>query len=172
MARLQILELPEGTNDDRSPFVLVVDQVPRDEPAFEALRRDLEDNDIAARIGAQGVLVFEKTVDIPTNEPPPLAEADDPERTGTTQLVYAHERSRLALCDALLLPRDTTWHKLTQKAAERQRDAAALCRRLDRVCELPERPETMAVNPEEPHTYMDGYAAGIRAAKRAVETGG
>jgi hypothetical protein len=70
MARLQILELPEGTGDDRPPYVLVVDQAPADEPRSEALRRDLADNDIAARIGARGVLVFEDTIDIPTSEVP------------------------------------------------------------------------------------------------------
>lgn len=67
MARLQILELPEGTGDDRLPFVLVVDQTPADEAAFEALRRDLSD-DIAQRIGARAVLVFEETIDIPAND--------------------------------------------------------------------------------------------------------
>jgi len=70
MARLQILELPEGSGDDRPPFVLVVDQMPRSEPAFDALRRDLEANDIAGQIGARGVLVFEETIDIPANEVP------------------------------------------------------------------------------------------------------
>jgi hypothetical protein len=44
---------------------------------------------------------------------------------------------------------------------------AALYRAIDRVRDLPERPEVMAVNPEQPHAYMDGYSAGIRAAKRA-----
>lgn len=68
MARLQILELPEGAGDDRPPFLLVVDQVPRDEPAFEALRRDLADNDIASRTGARAVLIFEDTIDIPAND--------------------------------------------------------------------------------------------------------
>lgn len=69
MARLQILELPEGADDDRPPFVLVVDQVPADEPAFDALRRDLGDHDdLLVRIGARAVLVFEDTVDIPANE--------------------------------------------------------------------------------------------------------
>ncbi len=67
MARLQILELPESTNDDRPPFVLVVDQVPRDEAGFDALRRDLSD-DVAQRIGARAVLAFETTINIPTND--------------------------------------------------------------------------------------------------------
>jgi hypothetical protein len=69
MARLQILELPEGADDDRPPFVLVVDQVSADEPAFDALRRDLGDHgDLLVRIGARAVLVFEETIDIPANE--------------------------------------------------------------------------------------------------------
>jgi hypothetical protein len=68
MARLQILELPEGSNDDRPPFVLVVDQMPADEPGFEALRRDLTDGNLAERTGARAVLVFEDTIDIPAND--------------------------------------------------------------------------------------------------------
>lgn len=70
MARLQILELPEGGGDDRPPFILVVDQVPRDEPAFDALRRDLNEGDLAQRTGARAVLVFEDTIDIPANDAP------------------------------------------------------------------------------------------------------
>ncbi|MFF7147475.1 hypothetical protein ACFZAO_05300 [Streptomyces griseoaurantiacus] len=68
MARLQILELPEGSGDDRPPFVLVVDQMPADESGFEALRRDLADGNLAERIGARAVLVFEEAVDIPAND--------------------------------------------------------------------------------------------------------
>lgn len=69
MARLQILELPEGTADDRPPFVLVIDQAPTDEAKFDAIRRDLlADGDLAPRLGARAVLVFEDTIDIPANE--------------------------------------------------------------------------------------------------------
>ncbi|MFF0166821.1 hypothetical protein [Streptomyces prasinus] len=69
MARLQILELPEGSSDDRPPFVLVVDQVPTDEARFDVIRRDLlTDGDLAERLGARAVLVFEDTVDIPAND--------------------------------------------------------------------------------------------------------
>lgn len=69
MARLQILELPEGTGDDRPPFVLVIDQVPTDEVGFDALRRDLgTPDDLLERIGARAVLVFEETIDIPAND--------------------------------------------------------------------------------------------------------
>jgi hypothetical protein len=67
MARLQILELPEGANDDRAPFVLVVDQMPADETAFDQLRTDLS-SDVAARIGARAVLAFEGSIEIPAND--------------------------------------------------------------------------------------------------------
>lgn len=64
MARLQILELPEGSGDDRPPFLLVVDE------ADEAVADDLArwPSDIAERTGARHVLVFEGTVDIPAND--------------------------------------------------------------------------------------------------------
>ncbi|MFF7329658.1 hypothetical protein [Streptomyces sp. NPDC008150] len=71
MARLQILELPEGANDERPPFILVIDQAPTDEAGFDAIRRDLlSDGDLVPRIGARAVLVFEETIDIPANDIP------------------------------------------------------------------------------------------------------
>jgi hypothetical protein len=71
VARLQILELPEGNGDDRPPFVLVVDEVPSDAVALNAICRDLfAEGDLAERIGARAVLVFEDAVDIPANEVP------------------------------------------------------------------------------------------------------
>lgn len=67
MARLQILELPEGADDNRPPFVLVIDEaatgpdgLPR--PGYR------EQRDLAEAIGAQAVLVFEDTIDIPAND--------------------------------------------------------------------------------------------------------
>ncbi|MFE0794776.1 hypothetical protein [Streptomyces mutabilis] len=71
MARLQILELPEGSNDDRPPFVLVVDQyVPR--RYVQGIGQTAEPVDeftgIAEQMGARAVLVFEETVDIPAND--------------------------------------------------------------------------------------------------------
>lgn len=70
MARLQILELPEGTDDDRPPFVLVVDQLPADDDGAAAIRRDLNNGDIPTLIGARAVLAFEDTIDIPGNDVP------------------------------------------------------------------------------------------------------
>ncbi|MDX2838001.1 hypothetical protein PV377_03105 [Streptomyces ipomoeae] len=69
MARLQILELPKGTGDDRPPFVLVADQMPSTDDAFKALCGSLGVA-TAEQIGARTVLVFEATVDIPANDIP------------------------------------------------------------------------------------------------------
>lgn len=131
MARLQILPLPEGAGDDRPPYLLVIDQLPTGDEKYDALRRDLLDNDITSRTGARAALCFEGTIDLPANDPLPLPEADDVEHAGTTQIVYAHERTRLDLCDALLLSRDTTWRELIEQVGERQRELAGLYRRLD-----------------------------------------
>lgn len=60
MARIQILELPEGSSDDRPPFILVVDQWTS---PFHGHAHDW-----AATVGAQGVLVFEDAIDIPAND--------------------------------------------------------------------------------------------------------
>lgn len=69
MARLQILELPEGADDSRPPFVLVIDQAPRDGALFRRFRDDIALNDsVADRVGARAVLVFEDTIEIPANE--------------------------------------------------------------------------------------------------------
>ncbi|WP_125262327.1 hypothetical protein [Streptomyces alboflavus] len=69
MPRIQILELPKGSGDDRPPFVLVIDQAPRDEPLFRSFREDMEMNDhVASRVGARSVLVFEDTIEVPANE--------------------------------------------------------------------------------------------------------
>lgn len=69
MARLQILELPEGGGDDRPPFVLVIDQcqgVALDTvEVIESSWRQL-----GKEIGARGVLIFMETVDIPANDVP------------------------------------------------------------------------------------------------------
>ncbi|MFJ8995620.1 hypothetical protein ACIRQH_35095 [Streptomyces sp. NPDC102279] len=118
MARLQILELPEGASDERAPFLLVIDQVE------EAVREEIArwPGDLGERFGARQVLCFAETIEIPANDTsaytPP---AEDSEQAGVTQLVYAHERTRLDLCDALLLSRTTTWRQLVDAVGEQQR---------------------------------------------------
>jgi hypothetical protein len=69
MARLQILELPEGSGDDRPPFVLVVDQCApqRIVLGVDAPWRDYWE-DIADKIGARGVIVTPDTIDSPAND--------------------------------------------------------------------------------------------------------
>jgi hypothetical protein len=69
MARLQILELPEGSGDDRPPFVLVVDEVATG-PDGELLIKSSDFEGVAEKIGARAILSFEETIDIPANEVP------------------------------------------------------------------------------------------------------
>lgn len=65
MARIQILELPEGADDERPPFVLVVDQVHPEE--VERIRDGV--SGMRDDLGARAVLAFEAvTIDIPANE--------------------------------------------------------------------------------------------------------
>ncbi|MEU3507696.1 hypothetical protein ABZ733_07170 [Streptomyces longwoodensis] len=127
MARLQILLLPEATADDRPPFALIVDEYQPTQylqaPGHEPTPVD-EFAGVAEPIGARAVLVFQETVTIPANEPTAPGGGD-------AQLIHAHEQTRLALCDALLLSRDTTWHQLTEQAAARHRETASLYRQLD-----------------------------------------
>src|SRR5690606_32664444 len=67
MARLQTLELPEGSADDRPPFILIVDQY--EPPPYPADVNDPGPFDgVAEKIGARAVLVFEETIDIPAND--------------------------------------------------------------------------------------------------------
>lgn len=67
MARLQILELPEGAGDDRPPFILVISEAPTGPDGLPLIsHRDRRDT--ADLIGARAVLVFEDTIDIPANE--------------------------------------------------------------------------------------------------------
>lgn len=67
MARLQILELPEGSDDDRPPFLLVFDQVSYDAPSSREFWLEGWAN-IKDEIGANAVLVFEETIEIPAND--------------------------------------------------------------------------------------------------------
>ncbi|MYT60143.1 hypothetical protein GTW29_26105 [Streptomyces sp. SID7834] len=67
MARLQILELPEGSGDDRAPFVVVLDQVAQRSP-FDSTTA-IEQFGVHARAwGANGVLVTTDTIEIPAND--------------------------------------------------------------------------------------------------------
>ncbi|MFE9432332.1 hypothetical protein ACFYNA_15240 [Streptomyces sp. NPDC006640] len=67
MARLQILELPEGANDERAPFVLVIDEATTD-PEGQLVLASSDFEGTCQRIGARAVLVFEETIEIPAND--------------------------------------------------------------------------------------------------------
>lgn len=73
MARLQILELPEGSGDDRPPFILVVDQYVPQRYILGAGQGEQpqpvnEFDGIAEQIGARAVLAFQETIEIPAND--------------------------------------------------------------------------------------------------------
>lgn len=83
MARLQILELPEGVADDRPPFVLVVDEcVPQRYviAGGDELKTHDPFNGVAEKIGARAVIVFEETVKIPANDVSGFTETSGAER--------------------------------------------------------------------------------------------
>ncbi|MGW4028240.1 hypothetical protein ACWEFL_02790 [Streptomyces sp. NPDC004838] len=70
MARLQILELPEGAADERAPFVLVIDEYTPQRVLLGGAQTDPwreHWEGVAARTGARAVLVFSERVDIPAN---------------------------------------------------------------------------------------------------------
>lgn len=84
MARLQILQLPEGSSDERALFALVVDQCEPQRLVLGMGGAQWRDqwNDIAERIGARAVIVMPDTVEIPANEvtlPEPLELVADAE---------------------------------------------------------------------------------------------
>jgi hypothetical protein len=97
MARLQILELPEGAGDNRPPFVLVVDQMPANDAAFDALCCDLGAA-TAEQIGARAVLVFETTIEIPANDT--TAYLRDSEAEDQVETRIARQRANAEAPDA------------------------------------------------------------------------
>jgi hypothetical protein len=73
MARLQILELPAGPDDDRPPFMLVIDQyqplrcVEVTADGHPQVGTIDEFAGVADKVGALAVLTFRETVEIPAN---------------------------------------------------------------------------------------------------------
>lgn len=119
MARLQILELPEGTDDERPPFVLVVDECP---PQRVVLGTGSAPRDpwqeVAERIGARGVIVTPETVEIPANEVPvgpdgyPIRLRVEADLDGfREQIADAQAEARRKLSAS-----ETLGHKLLQRA--------------------------------------------------------
>lgn len=149
MARLQILELPEGSRDDRPPFVLVVDQVDGD--AAEAIAN--AGLTTAELIGARAVLVFEDTIDIPANDTTAYLQQVAEETGATigkitsafTAQTLADERTEIArdmdrlakrkneLTDALGMDRTRDWDDIRNAAAGLRKERDAQAATVDRV---------------------------------------
>ncbi|MBR8638607.1 hypothetical protein KEF29_03155 [Streptomyces tuirus] len=146
---MQILELPEGSSDDRPPFVLVVDQVDGD--AAEAIAN--AGLTTAELIGARAVLLFEDTIDIPANDTTAYLQ-QVAEETGATigkitsafsaqQLAderteIARDMDRLAshkaaLLDALGIDRTRDWDDIRNAAAGLRKDRDTQAEALERV---------------------------------------
>ncbi|MFG2679193.1 hypothetical protein [Streptomyces sp. NPDC048392] len=72
MPRIQILPLPEGASDERPPSALVIDQA--NETTYQSLAYDSDSGQrplheaLKADLGAQAILCFEDTVEIPAND--------------------------------------------------------------------------------------------------------
>jgi hypothetical protein len=80
VARLQILQLPEGAGDDRPPYVLVIDEAATG-PDGKLLIKAVDFVEAREATNARDVFIFEETVTIPANDVLPLpllsTEADD-----------------------------------------------------------------------------------------------
>jgi hypothetical protein len=150
MARLQILELPEGSGDERPPFVLVVDELPADEAGAAAIRRDLGDGDVTALIGARAVLAFECTIEIPANHTTaylPTSEERAEPAHADERVIQAEEKlkafmdrrhgveneRKTALLDALDMDRTRDWDDIRNAAAGLRKDRDAKAEALERL---------------------------------------
>lgn len=140
MARLQILELPEGGGDERPPFVLVIDQY--EPPPYPGEPEQSPLDGVAEKIGARAVLAFEDTIDIPANDTTAYLQ-QVAEETGATigkitstfnAQMLADERTEIArdmdrlakrkqeLADALGMDRLRDWDDIRNAAAALLRD--------------------------------------------------
>lgn len=184
MARLQILELPEGSGDERSPYLLIIDQVD-DELAEDIARWP---DDIGKRTGARHVLCFPGTIDIPANDTAAYlqqvaeetgatigeavraanAQHSMDERTDITRDMYRLAKWKNELTHALGMDRTRDWDDIRNAAAglRKQRDSQA--ETLERVRNLPEQPNVMDAQHPDPTGYLHGYSVAIREAKRAT----
>ncbi len=110
MARIQILELPEGASDDRPPFALIIDQASESTidalglntqhlSILEAAQQNLQFS-LAEQLGARVVLVFEETIEIPTKDDglreTPASTGRRPDPADDTCAAWAGERDERA----------------------------------------------------------------------------
>ena len=125
MARLQILELPEGTGDDRPPFVLVVDQADYD--SLSSLSAALEGwQNVKDQIGARAVLVFEETVDIPANDTSAYV-------SGGSLPADAHYEMTIGGQPVTWTPSDETQARAAEEAQRLAHERTDIARDMDRL---------------------------------------
>ncbi|WP_328721745.1 hypothetical protein OHT52_21140 [Streptomyces sp. NBC_00247] len=125
MARLQILELPEGPDDTRPPFVLVVDESAPQRVIIGMDYGRVRDHwqDAADRIGARGAIVTAETVEIPAND------VSVEFREGVQQhLGEMYETARRSLSES-----ETLGHTLLQRAENAEGRSRAMEVQRDRA---------------------------------------
>ncbi|MEV6504770.1 hypothetical protein AB0M61_01445 [Streptomyces sp. NPDC051642] len=183
MARLQILQLPEGAGDRRPPFVLVVDQMePQRYILSEGMKAQPDQWDVVAKqIGARGSIVVPDTIDIPANDVPPLpllsAEADDKPDVDYTEMIETVDRV-LGINSGRGKPDVAGWLLTACRELEKSEDARAHLRserdslktRLQQVQQTPLGPDAMDAGLEHPNVWLHGYRAGVLAAKAAARS--
>ncbi|MEV8124099.1 hypothetical protein AB0P07_08290 [Streptomyces sp. NPDC085944] len=125
MARLQILELPEGTDDSRPPFVLVVDESMPQRVILGMDHGYVGDywQSVAEQIGARGVIVTPETVEIPANDVSAEVRAGLQESVGEL-----YESARQSLSES-----ETLGHQLLQRAENAEGRARAMEVQRDRA---------------------------------------
>ncbi|MER6598968.1 hypothetical protein [Streptomyces parvus] len=135
MTRLQILELPEGADDERPPFVLVVDEYTAQRVVSgtgQTAASFLDPVETAAReIGACGTLVFAETVEIPAND----VSAEFREVLQQT-VGEIYESARRSLSES-----ETFGHQMLQRAENAEGRARAMEVQRDRANRRAERAE-------------------------------
>jgi hypothetical protein len=178
MARLQILELPAGPDDDRPPFMLVVDQITDDESEQVIASHDVF-NGVAEAAGARAVVAFHgMTVEIPANGTTAYLDAISSEEQDSVDYGELLGIVRRALgVTSEDGPADiagwlhTACRELEKSEAARahlRTERDALKKRLQQVQEAPIDPEAIAPGREHPNVWAHGYRAGVLATKAAA----
>lgn len=184
MARLQILELPESSNDDRPPFVLVIDQVSEHSAMFDAELGVWPS--FKADTGCRHILVTTETIHIHVDKTvrqavtPPVADSTD--LAEAKQLAEALEEARswarhgyeigqkhCGWTDHGVVPDWLTegWPRAFD-TCEHLKQMAEFDEALTRVRNVPTEPEFMAAQQEHPSVWRHGYHCGVLAAKSAI----
>ncbi|MFF7365630.1 hypothetical protein [Streptomyces sp. NPDC008125] len=126
MTRLQIMELPEGSRDERAPFVLVVDQCPDRWESRAGSGDQLTSHrwrEAAQKIGAVDVIVTAETVEIPANELLPVG-AFELVGDQAARAANAEDERMREITDALGFDRLQNWDEIVS-AIRTQRQVTA-----------------------------------------------